>query len=218
MANFGSNSSSLMLQLKVIGAKNIETKNKGNLFIRCYFSTGSNNNRRVQVNTKEIRSSQKDGYVFWDDSFSLECSGTEDSILHLKEESVFFELRWRNTKTFLGNVGSSQLIATAEMPWKNVFDAPEMEFQKWVFMTVNQGDKVLKVEDGVKPPALQIVMKIEAPTAAAAKVVSMEEMRKRRRTERLQRWDECGCKSNGGCCSSCVDSEMLLIGATLDCF
>lgn len=139
-------------------------------------------------------------------------------MLNLKEESVFFELRWRNSKPFLGKVGGSQLLATAEMPWKHAFDAPKMEFQRWVAMTVNEEDnKLLKQEDGVKPPSLQITMKIDVP-AAVTSVVSMEEMRKHRRKERLKAWDDCGCKSNLGCCSSCVDNELLLIGATFDGF
>ncbi|XP_057541405.1 uncharacterized protein LOC130820158 [Amaranthus tricolor] len=208
-------SSSLTCELKIIGAKNIKTKHKGNLFIRCYLSEGSNNNNRIQVNTKEIVSSQKDDYIFWDDSFSLECKGTQDSIQNLKEQSVFFELRWRNTKAFLGKIGGSQVVATAETPWKHVLDAPKMEFQKWVPMNVNEDGKLLKFEEGVKPPCLQIVMKVEA-----SRVETMEEMRRRRRRERRREWDDecgCGCRSNG-CCSSCADNELLFIGATFDDF
>ncbi|XP_021714614.1 uncharacterized protein LOC110682567 [Chenopodium quinoa] len=210
-------SSSLKFELKIIGAKNIQVKHKGNLFIRCYLSVGSNN-RKIQVNTKEISSAhQKDDYIFWDDTFSIECNGSEDSINNLKEASVLFELRWRNTKAFLGKIGGSQLLATAEMPWKNVFNAPKMEFQRWAVMTVNHdGNKLLKTfEDGVKPPALQIAMKVEVPVVSVA---SKEEMRKMRRRERMNGWKECGCNSNEGCCSSCVDNELILIGATLDGF
>ncbi|CAO2827775.1 unnamed protein product [Amaranthus hypochondriacus] len=208
-------SSSFTCELKIIGAKNIKTKQKGNLFIRCYLSEGSNNNNRIQVNTKEIVSSQKDDYIFWDDSFSLECNGTQDSIQNLKEQSVFFELRWRNTKAFLGKIGGSQVVATAETPWKHVLDAPKMEFQKWVPMNVNEDGKLLKVEEGVKvkAPCLQILMKVEE----ACRVETMEEMRRRRRRE----WDDeecgCGCTSNG-CCSSCADNELLFIGAAFDDF
>ncbi|KNA19942.1 hypothetical protein SOVF_056830 [Spinacia oleracea] len=219
-SSYSAFSSSLKCELNIIGVKNVQTKHKGNLFIRCYLCAGSNN-RRIQVNTKEIASSssssrKNDGYIFWDDTFSLECNGTsEDSVHGLKEELVVFELRWRNTKSFLGG---SQLIATAEMPWKNAFEAPKMEFQRWVVMTMNkQGNKLVKVEDGVKPPALQITMKVEVVPATATRVVSGEEMRKRRRSERLKGLDECGCKSNGGCyCSSCVDTEMLFIGLAFD--
>ncbi|KAL2906043.1 Cartilage-associated protein [Bienertia sinuspersici] len=211
MANNSYYASSITCELKVIGAKNIETKQKGNLFIRCYLSVGNNNNKRIQINTKEISSSQKDGYIFWDDTFSLECNGTRDSIVSLGNESVCFELRWRNKKNFLGKVGGpSKVIATAEMPWKDVFGAPKREIQRWVVMSVNDNNgKLLKVEDGVKPPALQVAMKVDVVTT------SVEEMRRRKR---LMGVDECGCRLNRECCCSCVDNELLLVGATLDGF
>lgn len=211
-------SSSLRCELQVIGAKNVETKHKGSLFIRCYLPAG--NNSRIKLNTPEITPSQNDDHLFWDEKFSLECNGTEDYVSKLEHESIVFELRWRKAKPFLGKIGGSQLIASVEMPWKTVFDAENMEIQKWVVMCVNNltgdfGGKVLMVEEGVKPPALEIAIKVEINDSS----MSMEDMMMKRRRRRLRRkeWDECGCSGNGGCCS-CADTELLFVAAALEAF
>lgn len=197
-------------KLHVLGAKNVRTKHKGSLFIRCYLSAG--NNTRIQLNSREINtsSSKNADFLFWDDDFSLECRGTEDFINQLKQENVIFELRLRKTTPLFGKMGaSSQVLARGELPWKNVFEAPQMEVQTWVVMTPNKLQ-----EDDAKPPALQIAMKVEVPAA-----LSMEEVRKRRRSERLRQGDKCGCcRSGHGGCSSCVDSELLFVAAAFEAF
>ncbi|KAL9229732.1 hypothetical protein vseg_005167 [Gypsophila vaccaria] len=155
-------------------------------------------------------------HVFWNESFSLECNGAQTSIDDLKEENIVFELRMRNTSpNLLGKRGGSQLIARAEITWKSVFDTPDMVTLEWVSMT--RAEKV-KCEEHCcmeSPPALQVGIKVEC-TDLSRKVVSSEETKTRRRRERLKNWDGCGCIScNEGCCS-CVDNELLFVGASLD--
>uniref|UniRef100_A0A7C9DW77 C2 domain-containing protein n=1 Tax=Opuntia streptacantha TaxID=393608 RepID=A0A7C9DW77_OPUST len=200
---------SLKCKLQVVGAKNVKTKHKGSLFIRCYLCAG--NNTRTQLNSREMNTSscRNADFLFWDDDFSLECNGTEDSVSALKQGNIIFELRFRKTTPLFGKMRASQVLARAEVPWKTVFEAPKMEIQTWVVMTPKKLE-----EDDAKPPALQIAMKMEYPA-----VLSMEEVRKRRRSERLRQGDECGCCRSGyGGCSSCVDSELLFVAAAFEAF
>ncbi|XP_074265801.1 uncharacterized protein LOC141588249 [Silene latifolia] len=205
--------SSVKCEIRIIGAKNIATKRQGALFTRCYLSVG--NNRRIQLNTREIITSKKDdNYILWNENFSLECNGKETSISNLKDEKIVFELRWRNTKpNFLGKTSSSKLLSRTEIPWKNVFDAQNMTIQNWVYMSRDDGTECDE-ECCLKPPALEVGLKVVVPELP--KTVSKEEMRRRRRQERLRKWDGCGCKSSheGGC--SCNDNELFLVAAVLD--
>uniref|UniRef100_A0A6N2LJ22 C2 domain-containing protein n=1 Tax=Salix viminalis TaxID=40686 RepID=A0A6N2LJ22_SALVM len=101
----------LSCEIEILQAKNVEFKSHGSLFVRYYLSTG--NNKRAQLNSREI-SAKAD--LFWNESFSLQCSGNEDSINSLKQQTVVFELRWRSTNPILGKIAMRVRVpAMAEM-------------------------------------------------------------------------------------------------------
>lgn len=202
--NMGASSrclSSLNCEVSILRAKNIELKSSGDLFVRCYLSAG--NNTRVQLNSKEI-SSKSD--LFWDEFFSLECLGTEEAINSLKQGTVVFELRWRSAKSVLGRIGGSKLLGTAEIPWKNVFESPYMEIETWVWMT----SKNSHVNPDVKPPSVQVQMKVGVPPSEITNERTQNEKLRRRLDE------SCGCK-DGGCQSvDYVDYEFFALGFALE--
>ncbi|CAL1399863.1 unnamed protein product [Linum trigynum] len=130
----------LSCEITIHQAKNVEEfmtinkssyKSKGDLFMRYYLSAG--NNKRIQLDTKEIPSTSD--HLLWNESVSLDCFGTQDSINSLQTSSVVFELRWRSSKgsTILG-LGGSKLVGRAEHPWQSVMDASGMKIEKWVVM------------------------------------------------------------------------------------
>ncbi|KAJ6419437.1 hypothetical protein OIU84_029531 [Salix udensis] len=161
----------LSCEIEILQAKNVEFKSHGSLFVRYYLSTG--NNKRAQLNSREI-SAKAD--LFWNESFSLQCSGTEDSINSLKQ---------------------------AEVPWKTVLESPKLEMEKWVRMVPNKG----VVPDDVKPPSVQIAMRVRVP--------AMAEMEKtKRRNGSLKRWDDCGCCKDSGC--RCEDYDIFFLVAALE--
>ncbi|XP_068307607.1 uncharacterized protein [Pyrus communis] len=197
--------SSLGCELRIIQARNTEFKNTGNLFVRCSLSAG--NNRRIMLNTREI--SAKSNHV-WNESVSLECSGTEmcsmDNIL--QQETVVFELRWRSTVPVFGRIGGSQLLGRTQVPWKDVLESPNMELDQWVTVlpTTRHG------LEGIKSPQLQVGIKIRVQ----ADNVEME--KKRQKNRRLSRWDECGCESGHGHGCTCPDYEIFALAAALEAF
>ncbi|KAB2058115.1 hypothetical protein ERO13_A11G201900v2 [Gossypium hirsutum] len=194
---------SLCCELKVLQARNIELKYPGNLFVRYYLFAGSN--KRVKVDSHEI-SSKLD--PIWNESFSLECSGTQESINGLKQQTLVFELRCRSKMmTVLGKMGKSKLLGRAEIPWKAVLESPNMEIEKyWVTMSVN--DCVL---ESLKPPSIQISMKLgEGPA-----IVETEKKKKRKQSLKNS-WDGCGCKDVGGGCCSCADYEIFALAAAME--
>ncbi|KAJ6916949.1 hypothetical protein NC652_019375 [Populus alba x Populus x berolinensis] len=134
---------------------------------------------------------------------SLFCSGTEDSINNLKQQTVVFELRWRSTNAILGRIGGSQLLGRAEVPWKTVVESPKLEMERWVTMIPKKGS----VPDDVKPPAVQIAMRVRVPAMAEMEV-------KKKRNGRLKRWDECGCCKDSGC--RCEDYDIFVLVAALE--
>ncbi|XP_055818523.1 uncharacterized protein LOC129887442 [Solanum dulcamara] len=196
--------SSISCEIQIIRGRNIEqisSLGKSNLFVRCYLPTG-NNNQRVKLNSQEI-SSKSD--LFWDESFSLECMGNQDSINMMKQGTVIFELRSRKYLPIFGkNIGGSQLLGTVEIPWKRVFESTEMEIEEWeIFMATSKN-----VNEDVKPPAVKIAMKV--------KVNETTKVNKLRRS-----WDEsCACKGYCGCNSNSIfsadDYEIFALGAALD--
>ncbi|KAK4356649.1 hypothetical protein RND71_025620 [Anisodus tanguticus] len=195
--------SSISCEIQIIRARNIEQSSLGkiNLFVRCYLPVG--NNQRVKLNSQEISSKSN---LFWDESFSLDCLGTQDSINMLKQDVVVFELRSRKYLPFLGkNIGSSQLLGKAEIPWKRVFESTEMEIEEWaIFMGATS-----KNNEDVKPPAVKIAMKVKVE---AIKVKKNDKLRRS--------WDEsCSCKGYCGCNSSSIfsadDYEIFALGAAL---
>ncbi|KAF5747359.1 hypothetical protein HS088_TW05G00080 [Tripterygium wilfordii] len=179
---------SLRCELKFVRARNLEFKSNGTLFVRYYISAG--NGQRIRMNSREI--STKSGLV-WNESFSLECTGTQESIDHLRHETVAFELRWRKNRVpVLGRIGSSQVIARAEVPWKDVFESPKMEIENWVVM---KSMKKSCVVEGLKPPGLLVGMKVEVPT-----MVEMEKQSKRNNgvLKKLEdhHHEYCGCEGD----------------------
>ncbi|XP_016505457.2 uncharacterized protein LOC107823345 [Nicotiana tabacum] len=140
--------------------------------------------------------------------------GTQESINMLKQGTVVFELRSRKYIPVLGeNIGGSQVLGRAEIPWKRVFESTEMEIEEWaIFMaTTSKNNKRLHNED-VKPPAIKIAMKVKVKEAF--KVTN--------KNEKLRRsWDEsCACKGYCGCNGSSIfsadDYEIFALGAALD--
>ncbi|XP_030973356.1 uncharacterized protein LOC115993558 [Quercus lobata] len=192
--------SSLSCELRIIQAKNVEFKSKGSFFVRYYLSAG--NNKSIRLNTREI-SSKSD--LSWNESFSLDCFGNQDSMDNLKQESVVFELRWRKKVPVLGKIGGSQLLGRAEIPWKQVFESTNMEIENWVTM-VSTRQHVL---EGAKPPKLQVGMRIQVP--------AMVEMEGRTQRKVNKREYECGC-IDGHDYSTCRDYEIFALTAALEAF
>ncbi|KAL2521555.1 hypothetical protein Fot_25555 [Forsythia ovata] len=196
---YQSNSSSSVIscELRIIRAKNIDLKPMGEVFVRCYLSTG--NNKRVQINSQKVPTKSN---LIWNETFSLECSGSdEDSISLLKQGSVIFELRWRSTAPFIGRINGSKLLGRAEIPWKNVSLSPNMEIEKWIVM-IPKDQKW--VDEDVMPATVQIGMKFQESAQASIKT---------RKNDR--KWDECGC-CRDGMCNSCLDYDMFALGAACE--
>ncbi|CAN4075669.1 unnamed protein product [Withania somnifera] len=196
------NTQDFSCEIQIIRARNIEKISclgKSNLFVRCYLPTG--NNQRVKLNSQEI-SSKSD--LFWDESFSLDCMGNQDSIYMMKQGSVIFELRSRKYLSIFGkNIGGSQLLGRAEVPLERVFESIE----EWaILMTTSKN-----INEDMKPPALKIAIK-----------VNVNETRKTKKNDKLRRsWDEsCVCKGYCGCNSNSIfstdDYEIFALGAALD--
>ncbi|XP_059310038.1 uncharacterized protein LOC132061201 [Lycium ferocissimum] len=196
--------SSINCEIQIIRARNIEQSSlgKSNLFVRCYLPTG--NNHRVKLNSQEI-SSKSD--LFWDETFSLDCMGNQDSINMMKQGTVHFELRSRKYIPLLGkNIVGSQLLGKAEIPWKRVFESTEMELEEWAIFIATS-----KNNEDVKPPAVKIAMKLKVNEA-----IKVEKNDKLRRS-----WDEsCSCKGYCGCNSGSIfsadDYDIFAFGAALD--
>lgn len=215
---------SLRCELKIMRAKNIEfskLSDQRHMFVRCYLPTG-NHNRNVQVNSKEIISTNNSD-LFWDDSFSLECSGAQEAMESLKKGNVVFELRCRK-KSVLGN-SSSKLLGRAEIPWKTVFESPNMENETWVPMISTEKKKKnclrrrrsVIIDDGdliYKPPSIQVSMKI-------IRVLDDEEEKRsiNKRAKNIVK-EECCCKdcNNIHGCHSFADFDVFAIGFALDAF
>ncbi|KDP46843.1 hypothetical protein JCGZ_24052 [Jatropha curcas] len=195
--------SSFSFEIEVLQAKNLELKSHGHLFVRYYLSSG--NNKRIKLQTNEISSKSN---LFWNESFSLECLGTEDSINSLKKESVVFELRWRNTtNSFLGKInGGSKLLGRAQIPMDTIFESPKMEMEKWVMM-LSENKSCAVLDDDVKPPSVKIAMRVRG-----AEMVIKEQKKKKKKKRNGRLSDGCGCCKDSGC--KCQDYEIFaLVGA-----
>jgi hypothetical protein len=182
--------SSLTCNLTIMQAKNVDFQSTGTLFVRYYLSAG--NNKRIRLDTREI-SSKSD--LCWNESFSLDCFGSQDSMDSLNQQNVVFELRRRNKVPVLGRIGGSQLLGRAEIPWKEVCESPNMEMEKWVTM----GHVGIS-----KPPKLQVAMKVQVPAMVE---------KGRRRNGNVKKWDDerCGCKDFHGYC--CEDYDVFALAA-----
>ncbi|GAA0165381.1 hypothetical protein LIER_20799 [Lithospermum erythrorhizon] len=190
------NTPSITCNLRIIRAKNIELKQTKNLHIRCYLSAGKNKN--VQINTQEISSTSD---FYFNNSFSLDCLGSQESINSLKQGNIVLELRSRNKSSVLGIIkSSSQLIGRAEIPWSKAFDSPNLEIETWVSMI----SKTKSVNEDSKPPAVQVAIEVK----------TIEQTKRGKNINGLRNWDECCCK-NGGC-NSCLDYDMFALGLASD--
>lgn len=193
------NLSSFNCELTILQAKNIESPPKSDIFVRFYLSLSENSNCRL--NTREIKSASN---CFWNEKFSLECKGDEDSMTGLMEEaSVVFELRQRTRRlsSVLGSslLKKSKVLGRAEVPWRRVFEAPDMELEGWVDCDEQSGNKLLL------PPSICVGVKVSYSRVPAGKMD-----RRRRRSDRVRRASEheLGCRDcqNLHHAHSCEDS------------
>ncbi|KAF5186381.1 Transmembrane gamma-carboxyglutamic acid protein like [Thalictrum thalictroides] len=187
------NLSSFNCELRIIRAKNTEFISEGNLFVRYYLVT--DNDKRIRLNSREIPTTSD---PCWNQSIVLECLGTANAMDKLKQQSIVFELRWRKTNLFRKFSGS-KLLFKAEVGWKDVFNSAELSILKWV-----TSPKTCEyVPEGLKPPALQIEMKIhDTRTLHMPKRCHM----------RSTKWNECGCR-NGACNGR--DEDVFALAAAL---
>ncbi|KAL1568043.1 hypothetical protein AAHA92_03451 [Salvia divinorum] len=172
-----SSSSSFSFELRLIMARNIFVKTCREVFVRCYISTTSN--KRVSFESQHISSHSN---LTWNQTFSLNCSGTPQAIRSLKQGTIVFELRCRSSVTLVSRMSGSKLLARAEMPWNDVVGNPN---EKWVVMTAKDG---YVYSDDVKPPAIQIATEVE----------EVAEVKRRKEYE-------CSCMDCG--CNYCVDYD-----------
>ncbi|WOG84527.1 hypothetical protein DCAR_0103711 [Daucus carota subsp. sativus] len=180
----------LSCELSIKKARNIEFNSTGSLFVRCYMSAGNKN--RVRFETREVSSSN----MAWNQSFSLDCFGTKECMSSmLSEGTVSFELRWRSRISIFGR-RKSQLLGKSEVPWRTVYESSTMDTEKWIVMNSRKS-----LADGVKPPAVQIGMKVGGALPAISKAI--------RQTKR------CGEKCE---CKDCVNCDLFAIDAALEFF
>lgn len=185
-------SSSFSCEIRIFEAKNIEFKSPKNLFVRYYLSTGKN--QRIRLNTRKISSTSD---FIWNESFSLECLGSKQSIHILKQATVVFELRQAKIHPVFGRVLGSLLLGRAEIPWNHVFESPNMEIERWV--------SLVSAREGFKQPKLSVGMSVRVPEEI--------EMGKNRR---FKKWndDECGCESKVA--HFCADHEVFALAAAME--
>ncbi|CAN0862074.1 hypothetical protein LINGRAHAP2_LOCUS8380 [Linum grandiflorum] len=187
-------------EIAIHQSKNVEDKPHGNFFVRYYLSAGTNNHNKIQLHTREVSTSD---HLSWNESFSLDCSGDQDSFDSLKTSSVVFELRWRPSArtNILGRAAGSKLVGRAELPWGSVVDSPSMEIEKWVVMNPKNSKRC----DGVKPPSIRIGMRVGFPK-------SMEiQMKKNHKSDE---GSACNCCRHSGC--SCADYDVLALVAAFE--
>ena len=178
-------------ELSLIRARNVDLIPTGSsLFVRCYMSAGNKN--RVRFQSREVSSSNS----VWNQSFSLDCFGTKESMRSmLLEGTVIFELRCRSGISFFGRTRKSQLLGKAEVPWKSVLESSTMDVEKWAVMETGKS-----LRDGVKPPAVQIGMKVDGAAPPAA-------------TKAVKQRKSCG----DGCqCKSCLNCELFALDGALE--
>ncbi|XP_074336253.1 uncharacterized protein LOC141673407 [Apium graveolens] len=177
-------------ELRIIRARNVEFNSSESLFVRCYMSAG--NNKRVRFESRDVSSSN----MVWNQSFSLDCSGTKQSMSNmLLEGTIIFELRQRSTGiSFFGTTGKSQLLGKAEVPWRTVYESSTMDIEKWIMMKPKRS-----FLDGMKPPAVEIGMKVTGAQISKkhTKIVGA------RKCDRAE-------------CKSFVESELFALDAALE--
>ncbi|KAK1370985.1 C2 calcium-dependent membrane targeting [Heracleum sosnowskyi] len=146
----------IICELRIIRARNVELNSIGSLFVRCYMSAA--NKKRVRFQSREVSSSN----MVWNQSFSIDCFGTKESMSSmLLEGTVIFQLRRRSGASFFGRTGKSQLLGKAEVPWKTVYESSTIDVEKWIVMKPKRS-----LLDGMKPPAVEIGMKVTGTQTA----------------------------------------------------
>lgn len=79
-----------------------------------------------------------------------------------------------------------------------------MEIENWVVIASKQSNNTKVYNEDVKPPSLQVAMKVEVPKLA--------EMNRNKRLKKRDDQGECGCRDGGA--FHCVDYELFaLVGA-----
>ncbi|KFK25347.1 hypothetical protein AALP_AA8G100800 [Arabis alpina] len=185
---------SLKFLVKIVEARNVELKaSLSTLFVRFYLYAG--NNRKIELNTKEICSRSNQDVMFWNQSFGLECQGKETAVDELKQENVVFELRRRKTSSFLRKWSRSELVGRGKISWKSVIESDGMEIERFVVMG-EMKDRIL--EDFNKPLLLKIALKVQASKMVNTKIVK----------------DVCVCRDCREC--NCLDYEAFVVACALD--
>ncbi|XP_058096340.1 uncharacterized protein LOC131242004 [Magnolia sinica] len=166
------------------------------LFVRYYLvgKTGE----RIRLNSREISSTCD---LYWNEHISLECCGAADPMKDLSQQSVVFELRWRSTAPIIGRIVGSKLLGRAEIAWRDVLGSTGMSMEKWTTLAT-PGTIVV----GLKPPALQLEMKVRLSDQKVGHVNSRRTVGSRRCKEYSCRHDAC----NG------VDNEIFALAAALE--
>lgn len=187
-------------EIRILEAKNIEFTSPKNLFVRYYLSAGNNN--RIRLNTAQISSISD---FIWNQSFSLECLGSQDSIHTLQQSTIVFELRRAKIRPVFGRVfgrSSSQLLGRAEIPWSQVFESPKMEIERCVSLVSGNNNEC------VKQPKLKMGMRVRVPA-------EMEIMNKK--IKRTRKWkDECGCCESSKVGDFCGDYDLFALAAAME--
>lgn len=202
--------SSVTCELKIIQVKAVQSKPNTSLFVRCYLPLGNYGNKRstIGINTREIPA--KKDHV-WNDSFTLECRGTEGStdVTKLKKESLVLELRMRKTMPVFGatfNFLGSKILGMAQIPLKDVVELPNMLFDKWVTLVATRGS----VTEGVKPAKLKVEIR--------ARVLKDDEILEKKRLRMGKNRDKCGCKDGHDHGRSYDDYDVFALAGALAAF
>ncbi|KAL5982172.1 hypothetical protein ACLOJK_016241 [Asimina triloba] len=186
--------SSLTCELSIVSAKNIDFLPPGTLFVRYYLM--GKNGKRIRLNSREIPSTCD---PCWEERVVLACNSTADPRNELGRQTVVFELRWRvKAPVLVGRIVGSKLLGRVEIPWKDALEAKDMVMNKWATLTTTGCVSV-----GLKPPALQLMMKVRVP--------EIVEKPKLRKAAGSTRWEECGCSD--GSCRSGEDHDIFALAA-----
>ncbi|XP_027337594.1 uncharacterized protein LOC113851331 [Abrus precatorius] len=194
---------SFSCELKIIQAQKVEPiRPTKNLFVRLYLPAG--NNKRIQLNTKKVSSVKS--VPFWNESFSLDCSCSQEFFETLKQERLVLELRQNKV---LRRIMGSHVVGRGEIPWRTILESPNMEFKDWVKMDLISGSDC---EDAtLRAPQVEVEVKIGVALA-------MEKENRKRLIK--NKWEECGCKDghdHHAWCSA-EDYDIFALGAALEAF
>ena len=189
--------------MKIIEAKNIGSKLRGNLFVRYYLPSGLNNKAPITLNTREIPVKYD---PVWNESLSLECHGMDINKL-TRQDKLVFELRLRNVVPLIGaTFGGSKLLGWAEVPLEEVLNSPNAVIDKWLTLVSTRGN-------GKEDVAKSCKIKVEIKVGVLDEKITSREVRNVRRN-----WDMCGCRDGHhdqyGCTSD--DYDVFALVAALE--